>query len=116
MAHELRVAHVPQLRVVVECTFDALALDRAHAHILHLSILNQLTIMTVLVLDDLVDVSRWRRRPVLRLLLLPGLRVVGELAGFELRLLPLLVTLTIVVADLKDLPQVLRWLQNRLLA
>ena len=65
MPHELHVGHVAQLRIVLEGTFNGLPLGWAHANISSLPILNQLTVMSVLELDDLVDVLRRRRGTVL---------------------------------------------------
>ena len=82
-----------------------------------LTVLEQLAVVTVLILDDLMDVSRRRGCTKLALLLLPGRGSSRrELTGFEFRLFALLIALTIVVADLKDLTKTLRWFHHSLLA
>jgi len=79
MAHELGIAHVTELRVVMEGALDALSLHWAHADVLDLSIRKQLAVMAVLELDDLVNVGGRRRSTKLSEILLPG-RGIGELA------------------------------------
>lgn len=73
MSHELHVRHVAKLRVVLEGTFDGLSLDWTYADIFELSIRQELTVMSVLELNDLVDILRgWSRNECLLLLLLPA--------------------------------------------
>jgi len=123
VSHEMSVRHVSELGVVLEGLLDALALHRAHAHILHLPVLKQLAVMPVLELNNLVHVRRgWRRSTLLlhaHLLLLggvPGGRAApAVLARLKLGLLPLLVALPVVVRDLEDFLQAFRRLHQGVL-
>lgn len=65
VSHELHICHVAQLGIVLQSLLDALPFDRAHADVLHLAILQQLAVVTVLELNYLVHIRRWRSCTVL---------------------------------------------------
>ena len=109
VSHKLNIWHVSQLWVVLESTLDVLTLDWTHANVLDLAVLQELTIVTVLVLNDLMDVLRgWGCSVLGHFLLLHGWL---EWALWETRLklglLALLVSFAVVVRDFKDFFQAL---------
>ena len=97
-----------------------MTLDWAHTDILGLAVLEEQAVVSVLVLDHLVNVSRGRRCLLLlhqfgdTVQLLPVSIAArrasspADLAGLELTLLSLLVKLAVLVGDLENLAQALR--------
>ena len=107
----------------MESALDALTFDWAHTDISGLPVLEKHAVISVLVLDHLVNISGRRRC----LLLLHhfgniiGLLTVAvatrcaspaDLAGLELTFLSLFVKLTVFVGDLENLTQTLRGLER----
>lgn len=101
-----------------------MTLDWAHTDILGLTVLEEQAVVSVLILDHLVNVSRGRRCLLLlhqfgnTVGLLPvsiatrSASSPADLAGLELTLLSLLVKLAVLVGDLENLAQALRWLER----
>ena len=131
MPHEMHIRHVSKLRVVLEGTLDTLTFDGTHANVLRLAILQQLTVVSVLILNHLVNVGRWR----CGLILHSGARtaIAGVpmaisssssrariysgscLTGFKFMLFTLFVQLAILVGDLENFSQA-RWRLHHWLA
>lgn len=74
---------------------------------MHLAVLDQLTVVTILELDYLMDVGRRGCRAILTTL--ACIPVLSHGARLKLGLLPPFVALTVVVRNLEDLLEVLGW-------
>ena len=98
--------------------------DWAHTDVLRLAGLEKKAVVSVLILDHLVNVSGGRRGLLLLHhfgdtvgLLLPTAMAAWrasttDQAGLKLSLLSLLVELAVLVGDLENLAQALRWLER----
>jgi len=109
VSHKLNIWHVSQLWVVLQSTLDVLTLDWANANVLDLAVLQELAIVTVLELNDLMNVLRgWGCTILGHFLLLHGwLEWALWETWLKLRLLALLVSFAVVVRDFKDFFQAL---------
>ena len=135
MPHEMHIRHVSKLRVVLESTLDTLTFDRTHANVLSLAILKQLTVVSVLILNHLVDVGRRRCGLILHRgawAAITGVPVACPrarssivcspcscLTGFKFMLFTLFVQLAILVGNLENFSQArwrLHWLTSRVTA